>query len=57
MTGSKILSFLKKYMMLIALVAVVIFFNIATSGRALYAQNITNLIVPLSASQAASEPS
>ena len=44
MTGSKILSFLKKYMMLIALVAVVIFFNIATSGRALYAQNITNLI-------------
>ena len=44
MTGSKILSFLKKYMMLIALVAVVIFFNIATSGRSLYAQNITNLI-------------
>ncbi len=44
MTGSKVSAFLRKYMMLIALVAVVIFFNIATQGKALYAQNITNLI-------------
>ena len=44
MTGSKVSAFFKKYMMLLALVAVVIFFNFATNGRALYAQNITNLI-------------
>ena len=44
MTGSKVSVFFKKYMMLIALVAVTIFFNVATGGRALYAQNITNLI-------------
>ena len=44
MTGSKVSAFFKKYMMLLALVAVVIFFNISTDGRALYAQNITNLI-------------
>ena len=37
-------AFFRKYMMLIALVAVVIFFNFATGGRALYSQNITNLI-------------
>ncbi|SMC72102.1 putative multiple sugar transport system permease protein [Oscillospiraceae bacterium] len=42
--GSKVSGFLKKYMMLIALVAVVIFFNFATGGKALYPQNITNLI-------------
>jgi putative multiple sugar transport system permease protein len=44
MTGSKVSGFLKKYMMLIALVAVTVFFNIATQGKALYSQNITNLI-------------
>ncbi|MBR5358992.1 MAG: sugar ABC transporter permease [Clostridiales bacterium] len=44
MTGNKVFAFLKKYMMLIALVAVVIFFNTATGGKALFAQNITNLI-------------
>ena len=44
MSGDKVFAFFKKYMMLIALVAVVIFFNISTDGRALYAQNITNLI-------------
>ena len=42
--GSKVFAFLKKNMMLIALVIVVIFFNYQTDGRALYAQNITNLI-------------
>ena len=44
MTSSKVFAFLKKNMMLIALVIVVIFFNYQTDGRALYAQNITNLI-------------
>ena len=44
MTSGKVFAFLKKNMMLLALVAVVIFFNISTDGRALYAQNITNLI-------------
>ncbi len=44
MTGTKVSAFFKKYMMLIALVAVTIFFNVATGGKALYAQNITNLI-------------
>ncbi len=44
MSSGKVFAFLKKNMMLIALVAVVIFFNISTDGRALYAQNITNLI-------------
>ncbi|MCR5529596.1 MAG: sugar ABC transporter permease [Saccharofermentans sp.] len=44
MSSDKVFAFFKKYMMLIALVAVVIFFNISTDGRALYAQNITNLI-------------
>ncbi|MBR2527480.1 MAG: sugar ABC transporter permease [Blautia sp.] len=37
-------SFLKKNMMVIALVIVVIFFSISTGGKILYAQNINNLI-------------
>ena len=37
-------SYLKKNTMLIALVAVIIFFSIVTQGKILYAQNINNLI-------------
>ena len=44
LSGADVASFFKKYMMLIALMAVAVFFNFATEGRALYAQNITNLI-------------
>ncbi len=36
--------FLKKYMMVIALVLVIILFSITTNGKILYAQNINNLI-------------
>ena len=42
-TGS-IGTYAKKNMMIIALVAVVIFFSITTGGKILYAQNINNLI-------------
>ena len=40
----KIGEFLKKYTMVLALVAVAIFFSITTQGRILYPQNINNLI-------------
>ena len=40
----KIAEFFKKYTMVIALVAVAIFFSITTGGRILYPQNINNLI-------------
>ena len=40
----KIGEFFKKYTMVIALVAVAIFFSITTQGRILYPQNINNLI-------------
>lgn len=40
----KIGEFLKKYTMILALVAVAIFFSITTQGRILYPQNINNLI-------------
>lgn len=43
-TTGKIVGVLKKYAMLIALVAVFIFFYFATGGKALYSQNINNLI-------------
>ena len=36
--------FLKKYTMILALVAVAIFFSITTQGKILYSQNINNLI-------------
>ena len=38
-------SFLKKYTMTIALVVVFIFFTFLTSGRLVYAQNISNLLL------------
>ena len=44
MTIDSIKEFAKKNMMVIALVAVVIFFSISTGGKILYAQNINNLI-------------
>ncbi len=44
MSGIKITDVLKKYSMVIALVLVVIFFQIATGGKILFAQNINNLI-------------
>ena len=37
-------SFLKKYMMVIALIIVVVLFSVGTNGKILYAQNINNLI-------------
>ncbi len=40
----KIGEFFKKYTMIIALVAVAVFFSITTGGRILYPQNINNLI-------------
>ena len=40
----KVGEFFKKYTMVIALVAVAIFFSITTGGRILYPQNINNLI-------------
>ena len=40
----KIAEFFKKYTMVLALVAVAIFFSITTQGRILYPQNINNLI-------------
>ena len=44
MSGIKITDVLKKYSMVIALVLVIIFFQIATGGKILFAQNINNLI-------------
>ena len=44
MMNTSVSDFLKKNMMVIALVAVIIFFSVATGGKILYAQNINNLI-------------
>ena len=44
MNNIKIADVLKKYTMVIALVLVVIFFQVSTGGKILYAQNINNLI-------------
>ncbi|MCQ2495425.1 MAG: sugar ABC transporter permease [Lachnospiraceae bacterium] len=44
MTGSKVGAFLKKYTMVIALIAVIIFFYFSTDGQILVPQNISNLI-------------
>ena len=44
MEGNKVLNFLRKYMMLIAMVVVVIAFSIITGGKTLFPQNINNLI-------------
>ena len=44
MKTSAIGTYMKKNMMVIALVAVFIFFSITTGGKILYAQNINNLI-------------
>lgn len=44
MEKAKVMEFFKKYTMIIALVLVVVFFSITTSGKLLLPQNITNLI-------------
>ncbi|MDE7232575.1 MAG: sugar ABC transporter permease [Lachnospiraceae bacterium] len=44
MDKTKVLTTLKKYTMIIALVLVVIFFQITTQGKILFPQNINNLI-------------
>ena len=44
MKSIKLTDVLKKYSMVIALVLVIIFFQIATQGKILFAQNINNLI-------------
>lgn len=44
MKSIKLLDVLKKYSMVIALILVIIFFQISTGGKILYAQNINNLI-------------
>ena len=44
MKANTIGTFLKKYTMILALVAVAIFFSITTQGKILYPQNVNNLI-------------
>ena len=44
MEGNKVINFLRKYMMLIAMVLVIIAFSFITGGKTLYPQNINNLI-------------
>ncbi|MCR5771754.1 MAG: sugar ABC transporter permease [Butyrivibrio sp.] len=44
MKENVIASFFQKYAMILALIAVVIYFNFATDGKILYAQNVNNLI-------------
>lgn len=44
MKTNSLASFFQKYAMILALIAVVIFFSFATGGKILYAQNINNLI-------------
>ena len=44
MEGNKVVNFLRKYMMLIATVAVVIIFYFLTGGKSLLPQNINNVI-------------
>ena len=42
--NSKLLGFIQKYTMIIALILVVVIFSITTDGKLLFAQNINNLI-------------
>ena len=44
MANIKIADILKKYTMVIALILVIIFFQVGTEGKILFAQNINNLI-------------
>ena len=44
MENIKIADVLKKYTMVIALILVIIFFQVGTEGKILFAQNINNLI-------------
>lgn len=44
MRENVVASFFQKYAMILALIAVVIFFAVSTDGKILYAQNINNLI-------------
>ena len=44
MEKAKVADFMKKYTMILALVLVVVFFSISTSGKLLMPQNIANLI-------------
>ena len=44
MEGNSVVKFLRKYMMLIATVAVMIIFSVITNGKTLLPMNITNLI-------------
>lgn len=44
MEKEKVMSFVKKYTMIIVLVLVMIFFGIGTGGKLFLPQNVTNLI-------------
>lgn len=44
MNNTNVMEFVKKYTMILALVAVIIFFSISTGGKLLLPQNIANLI-------------
>ncbi len=44
MSSAKVLEIVKKYTMVFALVAVILFFYVQTGGKALYPQNLNNLI-------------
>ena len=44
MANIKIADILKKYTMVIALILVILFFQVGTEGKILFAQNINNLI-------------
>ena len=44
MGKAKVLNFFKKYTMVLALVLVFIFFTVATGGKLIFPQNVTNLI-------------
>lgn len=44
MKNAKLMEFIKKYTMILALVLVVVFFAVTTNGKLLLPQNITNLI-------------
>ena len=44
MNNTNVMEFVKKYTMILALVAVIVFFSISTGGKLLLPQNIANLI-------------
>ena len=44
MSKTKVLNFVQKYTMIIALVLVTLFFTVGTNGNILMPQNITNII-------------